>query len=156
MWVAFAVFVVAMLLVDGIAFGRRRERIPFRRSVAWSIAWTLLGLAFGAFVWVWQGRELAGEYLAGFLIEKSLSIDNLFVFALVFGYFGVPPAFQRRALFWGIAGAIVLRAIFILAGAHCSRPFTTRSTSSAPSSSSPASGSPATATSRSTRSETLC
>jgi tellurite resistance protein TerC len=117
MWVAFAVFVVAMLLVDGIAFGRRRERIPFRRSVAWSIAWTLLGLAFGAFVWVWQGRELAGEYLAGFLIEKSLSIDNLFVFALVFGYFGVPPAFQRRALFWGIAGAIVLRAIFILAGA---------------------------------------
>ena len=117
MWVAFAGFVAAMLLVDLLAFGRRGESIPFRRAVGWSIGWTLLGLAFAAFVWLWQGRELAGEYLAGFLIEKSLSIDNLFVFALVFAYFGVPSAFQRRAIFWGIVGAIVLRAIFILAGA---------------------------------------
>jgi tellurite resistance protein TerC len=117
MWAAFAVFVVAMLLVDLLAFGRRGEAIPLRRSVAWSIAWTLLGFGFAGFLWLWQGREPAGEYLAGFLIEKSLSIDNLFVFALIFAYFAVPPAFQRRALFWGIVGAIVLRAIFILAGA---------------------------------------
>jgi tellurite resistance protein TerC len=117
MWFAFAGFVGFMLLVDLLAFGRRGEPIPLRRSVVWSIGWTLLGLAFAAFLWVWQGREPAGEYLAGFLIEKSLSIDNLFVFALIFAYFAVPPAFQRRALFWGIVGAIVLRGIFILAGA---------------------------------------
>jgi tellurite resistance protein TerC len=117
MWAAFAGFVAAMLLVDLLAFGRRRERIPLRRSVAWSAGWTLLGCGFAGFLWLWQGSEPAGEYLAGFLIEKSLSIDNLFVFALVFAYFGVPPTFQRRALFWGIVGAIVLRAIFILAGA---------------------------------------
>jgi len=117
MWVAFAGFVAAMLIVDLLAFGRRGERVPMRRSVAWSVAWTLLGFAFAGFLWLWQGREPAGEYLAGFLIEKSLSIDNLFVFALIFAYFGVPPAFQRRALFWGIVGAILLRAVFILAGA---------------------------------------
>ncbi|HEU4449334.1 MAG TPA: TerC family protein [Gaiellaceae bacterium] len=117
MWVAFGAFVVAMLLVDLFAFGRRGERIPFRRAVVWSLAWTLLGLGFAGFVWAWQGRGPAGEYLAGFLIEKSLSIDNLFVFALIFAYFGVPRAFQRRALYWGIVGAVVLRAVFILAGA---------------------------------------
>jgi TerC family integral membrane protein len=117
MWVAFAGFVAAMLLVDLLAFGRRGEPIALRRAVGWSIGWTFLGLAFAAFLWLWQGRQFAGEYLAGFLIEKSLSIDNLFVFALIFAYFGVPPALQRRALFWGIVGAIFLRGIFILAGA---------------------------------------
>ncbi|HET8651804.1 MAG TPA: TerC family protein [Gaiellaceae bacterium] len=117
MWVAFAIFVASMLVVDLLAFGRRGEAISFRRSVTWSIGWTALGVGFAGFLWAWQGREPAGEYLAGFLIEKSLSIDNLFVFALIFGYFAVPPAYQRRALFWGIVGAIVLRAIFILAGA---------------------------------------
>jgi tellurite resistance protein TerC len=117
MWVAFAGFVAAMLLVDLLAFGRRQERIRLRRAVGWSIGWTLLGLSFAAFLWLWRGRQLAGEYLAGFLIEKSLSIDNLFVFALIFASLGVPTALQRRALFWGIVGAILLRAIFILAGA---------------------------------------
>jgi tellurite resistance protein TerC len=117
MWVAFGVFVVAMLLVDLLAFARRGERIPLRRAVVWSVGWTVLGLGFAGFVWLWQGREPATEYLAGFLIEKSLSIDNLFVFSLAFAYFAVPPAFQRRALYWGIVGAIVLRAFFILAGA---------------------------------------
>jgi tellurite resistance protein TerC len=117
MWVAFAGFVAAMLLVDLLVFGRRGEPISLRRAVGWSIGWTLLGLGFAVFLWLWQGREPAGEYLAGFLIEKSLSIDNLFVFALVFAYFGVPRAFQRRALYWGIVGAILLRGIFILAGA---------------------------------------
>jgi tellurite resistance protein TerC len=106
-----------MLLVDLWAFGRRSEEIPFRRAVAWSVGWTLLGVAFAGFVWVWQGQELAGEYLAGFMIEKSLSIDNLFVFALIFSYFAVPALYQRRVIFWGIVGAIVLRGIFILAGA---------------------------------------
>jgi tellurite resistance protein TerC len=116
-WLAFGAFVLAMLVVDLVAFGRREEEVSFRRAVGWSIGWTALGLAFAALLWVWQGAGPAEEYLAGFLIEKSLSIDNLFVFALIFAYFGVPPASQRRVIFWGIVGAIVLRAIFIAAGA---------------------------------------
>jgi tellurite resistance protein TerC len=117
MWVAFGVFVVVMLLIDLALFGRRGEEISMRRAIGWSIGWTALGLAFAAFLWAWQGREPAGAYLAGFLIEKSLSTDNLFVFALVFGYFGVPAVWQRRPLFWGIVGAVLLRALFIAAGA---------------------------------------
>lgn len=117
MWVAFGAFVVAMLVVDLVAFGRRGEKVAFRRAVAWSIGWTLLGVAFAVPLWIWQGRTWAEQYLAGFLIEKSLSVDNLFVFALIFSYFAVPAAYQRRVIFWGIVGAIVLRAVFILAGA---------------------------------------
>jgi tellurite resistance protein TerC len=117
MWFAFGGFVVGLLLVDLLAFGRRGERITFQRAVGWSLGWSLLGLAFAGFLWAWQGRGPADEYLAGFLIEKSLSIDNLFVFALIFGYFAVPAAYQRRVIYWGIVGAIFLRAIFILAGA---------------------------------------
>ena len=117
MWAALAGFVVVALAVDLVALGRRADRVPMRRAVAWSVVWTALGLGFAALLWAWQGQEPAGEYLAGFVIEKSLSIDNLFVFALVFATFAVPPAFQRRALYWGIVGAIVLRAAFILFGA---------------------------------------
>jgi tellurite resistance protein TerC len=116
-WGAFALLVVALLVFDLIAFGRSAGEISMRRAAAWSIVWTAAGVGFAALLWLWQGRMYADQYLAGFLIEKSLSLDNLFVFALVFGYFGVPRAYQRKALFWGIVGAIVLRALFILAGA---------------------------------------
>jgi tellurite resistance protein TerC len=116
-WLAFGLLVVGLLAVDLVAFGRRKETIPFRRAVGWSIAWTVVGVGFAGVLWAWQGRDPAGEYLAGFLIEKSLSIDNLFVFALIFGYFAVPAAYQRRVIYWGIVGAIFLRALFILAGA---------------------------------------
>jgi tellurite resistance protein TerC len=117
MWVAFGAFVVLMLIVDLVAFGHRGETISFRRAVGWSIGWTALGFAFAGFIWVWQGPTPANEYLAGFILEKSLSVDNLFVFALIFSYFAVPPQHQRRVIFWGIVGAIVLRGLFILAGA---------------------------------------
>jgi tellurite resistance protein TerC len=117
MWVAFGAFVAVLLVIDLVAFAGRAERVPFGRAVVWSIAWSVLGVAFAGFLWWWQGRDAAGEYLAGFVIEKSLSIDNLFVFALIFGYFAVPVAYQRRVLYWGIVGAIVLRGLFILAGA---------------------------------------
>jgi tellurite resistance protein TerC len=116
-WVAFGAFVVVLLLVDLLVFAGRAESLSFRRAIVWSVFWSLLGVAFAGALWWWQGREPAGEYLAGFLIEKSLSIDNLFVFALIFGYFAVPVAFQRRVVYWGIVGAIVLRGVFILAGA---------------------------------------
>lgn len=117
MWAAFGVFVVAMLAVDLVFFGRRGEGIAFREAAVWSVCWTLLGLGFAGFLWSWHGQEPAKEYLAGFLIEKSLSMDNLFVFALIFSTLAVPAAFQRRVIFWGIVGAVVLRGIFILAGA---------------------------------------
>jgi len=116
-WIAFGAFVVAMFLVDLRAFGRGEREIPLRRAAVWSVGWTVLGLAFALPLLLWRGSQATSEYLAGFLIEKSLSVDNLFVFALVFSYFAVPPAFQRRVLFWGIVGALVLRVVFILAGA---------------------------------------
>lgn len=116
-WFGFGLFVVAMFVVDLVGFGRRGESIPFRRALVWSIGWTMLGLAFTVVVFALKDGEAAEAYLAGFLIEKSLSLDNLFVFALVFAYFAVPAASQRRVLFWGIVGALVLRGVFILAGA---------------------------------------
>lgn len=116
-WAAFGALVVALLLVDYLVAGRGATVISFRRAVIWSVVWTAVGLGFGLFLWAWQGRVAAEEYVAGFLIEKSLSIDNLFVFALIFAYFAVPAVSQRRVLFWGIVGAIVLRGIFIAAGA---------------------------------------
>ena len=117
MWAAFGGFVFAMLLVDLLLFARGTEVIGFRRAVYWSIGWTVLGVAFGVFLWWWQGAQFGQEYMAGFLIEKSLSVDNLFVFALILSYFSVPLAYQRRVIFWGIVGAIVLRGIFIAGGA---------------------------------------
>jgi tellurite resistance protein TerC len=115
-WGAFGALVLALLAFDLLLFGRRGQEISFRRAAVWSVGWTVLGVGAAGVLWAWQGRGPAQEYLAGFVIEKSLSIDNLFVFALVFGYFAVPAAHQRRVIFWGIAGAIVLRALFILAG----------------------------------------
>ncbi|MEZ5100673.1 MAG: TerC family protein [Thermoleophilia bacterium] len=116
-WVAFCAVVVAMLAVDLLLFGRGGGAIGFGTAAVWSVIWTVIGVGFYAVLIVWEGTGPANEYLAGFLIEKSLSMDNLFVFALLFSYFAIPLALQRRVLFWGITGAIVLRAAFILAGA---------------------------------------
>lgn len=131
MWVAFAAFVAAMLLLDLSLFGRRGQEISMRRAIGWSIGWTALGVVFAVFLWAWQGPEPASAYLAGFLIEKSLSIDNLFVFALVFGYFGAPPIWQRRALFWGSSARSSSGHSSSPPAQLSSTPFTTRSTSSA-------------------------
>ncbi|HLH25959.1 MAG TPA: TerC family protein [Chloroflexota bacterium] len=116
-WGAFVAFVVGLLALDLLVFHRRPHAPSLREAAAWSIVWVSLGLAFAGVLWVWQGGAAAGEYLAGYVIEESLSVDNLFVFALIFAYFGVPAAYQHRVLFWGILGAIVFRALFIAAGA---------------------------------------
>jgi tellurite resistance protein TerC len=116
-WAAFVAFIVAMLLVDLFVLHRDAHEVTMREAGLWSAVWVAMGLAFGGIVWAWQGPVAGGEYLAGYLIEKSLSVDNIFVFALIFSYFGVPAAFQHRVLFWGIFGALVFRAIFIAAGA---------------------------------------
>jgi len=125
MWLGFGVFVLAMLAVDMFVLGGKGvHRVSVRKALGWSITWVLLALAFNALLW-WHldgtlGRELANEkaleFFTGYLIEKSLSIDNIFVFLMIFGYFAVPAEYQRRVLLYGVLGAIVLRAIMILAG----------------------------------------
>jgi tellurite resistance protein TerC len=116
-WVLLTVAVGVLLLVDLKAVGRGHTAPSLRTAALWSAAWTALAVAFTAVLAAFGGGDRAGEYLTGFLIEKSLSLDNLFVFAVLLAYFGVPAASQRRVLVWGIAGAIVLRAIFVFAGA---------------------------------------
>jgi tellurite resistance protein TerC len=115
--VVLGVVVLGMLSLDLFVFHRKAHEVSLREAAAWSVVWITLGLAFGAFVWVTRGSQAGGEYLAGYVIEKSLSMDNVFLFAMLFGYFAVPSMYQHRVLFWGVVGAIVFRAIFIVAGA---------------------------------------
>lgn len=117
MWIAFLAFILAMLLADLFIFHREAHKVTMREAAYTSAFWILLGLSFGVLVWMWQGGTAAGEYLAGYLIEKSLSVDNIFVFALIFSYFSVPAKYQHRLLFWGVLGALVFRAGFIAGGA---------------------------------------
>ena len=116
-WIMLGLAVAAMLAFDLAFFARGTAEISFRTALVWSVVWTCVGVAFVGVVWWLRGSGAAEEYLAGYVIEKSLSIDNLFVFAMIFGYFAVPAALQRRVIFWGIVGAIVLRGAFIFAGA---------------------------------------
>jgi tellurite resistance protein TerC len=116
-WVVLGASVVVLLAIDLFWFARKDSPVSLRQAALASVLWTALGLAFAVLVLAFAGTRYAGEYLTGFLLEKSLSVDNLFVFALIFGYFGIPAAYQRRVMFWGIVGAIVLRGIFIAAGA---------------------------------------
>lgn len=114
-WFAFVGGVVALLGVD-LAAHRKAHVIEYREAVLWSLLWVSLGIGFAFVIWAWQGPTAAGEYTAAWLLEKSLSVDNLFVFALIFGYFKVPREYQHRVLFYGVLGALVLRFIFIAAG----------------------------------------
>jgi tellurite resistance protein TerC len=116
-WTLLAAAVLVMLVFDLVFFGRKSREITFRAALFWSVMWSAIGVGFVGVVWWLRGGDAAEEYLAGFVIEKSLSIDNLFVFALIFGYFAVPLWLQRRVIFWGIVGAILLRGVFIFAGA---------------------------------------
>jgi tellurite resistance protein TerC len=116
-WLGFTAFVVAMLVLDLAVFHRKVHEIRIREALAWTVFWVALALGFGVLIYVWAGPGPALEYFTGYLIEKALSVDNLFVFLVIFSYFAVPPAFQHRVLFWGILGAMVMRAIFIFAGA---------------------------------------
>jgi tellurite resistance protein TerC len=116
-WAGFVALIVALLMLDLFVFHREAHADTFREATRYSIFWIGLGLAFGLVIWAWLGAQSAGEYYAGYLIEKSLSVDNIFVFALLFTYFAVPLAYQHRVLFWGVLGALVFRAIFIAAGA---------------------------------------
>ncbi|OHV24343.1 tellurium resistance protein TerC [Parafrankia soli] len=114
-WAAFIGGLLLLLAIDLIAH-RRAHVIGFREAAWWSVGWVSLGVAFAFVIWAWQGPGAAGEYTAAYLLEKSLSVDNLFVFALIFSYFKVPREYQHRVLFYGVLGALVLRFLFIAAG----------------------------------------
>jgi len=115
-WLLFAALVLGLLALDLVVFHRRAHRESLRSAVGWSVFWIGLGLAFALVVWWLKGSEGALAYLTAFLVEKSLSIDNLFVFLALFTYFGVAEEYQHRVLFWGIIGALVTRGVFIVAG----------------------------------------
>ena len=117
MWGGLTALVLVMLAVDFLIFGRGRQEVTLRQSVVWSVGWVVIALVFGAGLWVLQGAEAGEEFLAGYLLERSLSLDNIFVFAVIFSFFAVPMAVQPRVLAWGIALALVFRLVFILAGA---------------------------------------
>ncbi|NDH48783.1 MAG: TerC/Alx family metal homeostasis membrane protein, partial [Acidimicrobiia bacterium] len=115
-WVALVGCVVVFLLIDITVIHRRAQEVTTRRALLESSVWIGLGLAFTGVVATAFGRGAAGEYISGYLIEKSLSVDNVFVWALILSYFKIPSKYQHRVLFWGIFGALALRAIFIFAG----------------------------------------
>jgi tellurite resistance protein TerC len=115
-WILFNVFVIVMLALDLGVFNRRVHTVSFREALAWSAMWVGLATAFAVIVYFWHGRTESLEFATGYVIELSLSIDNLFVFLVVFRYFRVPSELQHRVLFWGILGALITRGIFILAG----------------------------------------
>ncbi len=117
LWIAFTAFVLAMLALDLGVFHREAHEVGFREALAWSVVWIALSLAFNAWIFLQFGRTKGLEFLTGYLIEKSLSVDNVFVFILLFASFAVPKAYEHRVLFWGILGALVMRAAFIAAGA---------------------------------------
>lgn len=122
-WILFNVFVVIMLVLDLGVINRRPHAIRFREAILWSLFWITLAGAFAVFVYWWRGRGATLEYIAGYLVEESLSIDNLFVFLLIFRYFRVPSIYQHKVLFWGIVGALIMRGVFILAGIGLIRTF---------------------------------
>jgi tellurite resistance protein TerC len=117
-WVAFAVMVAVLLTLDLTVFHKQAHEPSLRESAFWTCIWSALALAFNGLVWWWLGGRAAIEFLTGYLVEWSLSMDNVFVFAVIFGYFRVPMKYQYRVLFWGILGAVLMRLTFVLVGAE--------------------------------------
>lgn len=126
MWGGFGMFVLLMLAVDMFLLGRNgAQKVTAKEALVWSLVWFILAMLFGAVLWAWldqtAGREVADarvmEYLTGYLLEKTLAMDNIFVFVMIFNYFAVPVEYQKRVLVYGVLGAIILRAVMILLGA---------------------------------------
>ncbi|MCB1001106.1 MAG: TerC family protein [Acidimicrobiales bacterium] len=115
-WGALLAFIALLLVVDLVVFHKEAHEVETKEAAIESVVWVSIGLAFTFVIWFAFSGAAAGEYISGYLIEKSLSVDNVFVWALIFSYFRVPSKYQHRVLFWGIFGALVLRAIFIFAG----------------------------------------
>src|SRR5258705_11966560 len=116
LWIGFNAFVLAMLAVDLFVFHKEAHEVRAREAAAWSLVWIVLALVFGTGFYRFMGREAGLEYFTGYTIEKALSVDNIFVFVLIFSYFKIPAIHQHKILFYGIIGALIMRAAFIFAG----------------------------------------
>ncbi|MCK5126841.1 MAG: TerC family protein [candidate division Zixibacteria bacterium] len=114
--IGFVVFILAMLGLDLGVFHRKQHKVSFREALIWSAVWVSLAMVFNLGVYIWFGSGIALEFFTGYVIEKALSVDNLFVFVAIFAYFNIAPKWQHRVLFWGILGALVMRAVFIVVG----------------------------------------
>jgi tellurite resistance protein TerC len=117
LWAGFIAFVLLLLAIDLGVFHRKAHEVAFKEAAIWSAVWVSLALCFNGLVLHWFGPERGLEFLTGYLIEKALAVDNIFVFYAIFAYFAVPAVYQHRVLFWGVLGALVMRAIFIFLGA---------------------------------------
>jgi len=117
LWGGFNILVLAMLALDLGVFHKKDHRISVKEGLVWSVIWVVVALIFNVFVYFWHGSEAGLQFFTGYLIERALSIDNIFVFLLIFTYFGVPDKYQYKVLFWGILGALVMRGLFIALGA---------------------------------------
>ena len=115
-WIGFSVFVLAMLALDLGIFHRKSREVGLKEALTWSAIWIALALLFNAGIYYWHGGETALQFFTGYTVELSLSVDNLFVFLLIFAYFKVPASYRHKVLFWGIIGALIMRAVFIAAG----------------------------------------
>ncbi len=115
-WVLFTLFIIVMLAIDLGIFNRKAHEVSVKEALAWSGVWVALALIFNMGVYFWKGQEAAVQFFTGYIVEKSLSVDNIFVFLQVFAYFSVPALYQHKILFWGVLGAIIMRAVFILVG----------------------------------------
>jgi tellurite resistance protein TerC len=117
LWTIFSIFVLGMLALDLGVFNRKAHEVHFKEALTWSVVWVALSLAFNYWIYARFGSQKALEFLTGYVIEKALSVDNIFVFVILFSSFAVPKIYQHRVLFWGVLGAIAMRAIFIGLGA---------------------------------------
>jgi len=121
-WIGFNIFVLAMLAVD-LVLHRRSPVMTFRQAVGWTIFWVFLAACFAGLVFLWHGRPAMLQFVTGYVVEESLSVDNLFIFLILFRYFRVPPESQHKVLLWGVLGALIMRLIFILIGVSLLRRF---------------------------------
>jgi len=117
LWLSFNAFVLAMLALDLGVFHRKTHAVKVREAMVWTVVWVVLAFLFAGAICLWNSVDLGMQFVAGYLIEKSLSVDNLFVFLVLFSYFKVPAAYQHKVLFWGILGALLMRAALIAVGA---------------------------------------
>jgi len=116
LWLSFSLFVIGMLALDLGVFHRKSHAVSVKEALTWTVVWITLSMLFNLFVYYYFGKEKALEFFTAYLVEKSLSIDNIFVMIMIFSYFSVPDSYQHKVLFWGIFGALVMRIIFIFAG----------------------------------------
>ena len=115
-WIFFNAFVLIMLALDLGVFHRKSHEVSVKEALTWTFVWIFLALVFNTLIYFWRGQQQALEFFTGYLVEKALSVDNIFVFIMIFTYFHIPSKYQHKVLFWGIIGALIMRVIFIFAG----------------------------------------